>query len=218
MTWLQAVGTTVLQSNYRTLLYCSIVRVCSENTLSTSLLHLAFLALEKKTVRLKQMQMKWDGALTHPAGMAAVTAAIKRSVCREVMLCRCVSSSWHLKGYSTFIFSVKHPKFFLHCLTLRVNAIQSFKTSTTTCPLTKCHIPEKLNLQQHLCENFKSHLYHTDITSTVCNLRTGCCYNSMHLSVATKSTVNHLCRYLNGLLLCLEWPFKICTSFFDLPF
>lgn len=55
MTWLQAVGTTVLQSNYCTLLYCSIIRVCSENTLSTSLLHLAFLALEKKTVRLKQM-------------------------------------------------------------------------------------------------------------------------------------------------------------------
>jgi len=58
MTGLQAVRTTVLQSNYWTLLYSCIIRVCSENTLSTSLLHLAFLALEKKTVRLKQMQIK----------------------------------------------------------------------------------------------------------------------------------------------------------------
>jgi len=31
------------------------------------------------------------------------------------------------------------------------------ETSGTTHPLTQCHNPEDLNLQQHQCENFKCH-------------------------------------------------------------
>ena len=98
MTWLQAIRTAVLQPNYRTLLNCSIIRVCSKNTLCTSLLHFAFLALEKKTVRLKQMWMKWDRAVTHSAGIAALTAAIKSCIFWDVMMCHWASSSKHFKG------------------------------------------------------------------------------------------------------------------------
>jgi hypothetical protein len=44
----------------------------------------------------------------------------------------------------------------LDCLTLKMKALHSFELCGTTFPVTQCHNPEDLNLQQHCCENLKS--------------------------------------------------------------
>jgi hypothetical protein len=54
LTWLDAVRATILQTDHKTSLYCRVVRVCSKDMLSINPLHLSLLALEQKTVRLKQ--------------------------------------------------------------------------------------------------------------------------------------------------------------------
>jgi hypothetical protein len=40
-----------------------------------------------------------------------------------------------------------------------IKALESFKTSLTTCLITQCHFPQHLNLKQHQCEHLKSHTY-----------------------------------------------------------
>jgi hypothetical protein len=38
-----------------------------------------------------------------------------------------------------------------------IKVLRSLKTLGTTHPLAQCHVPEHMNLQQHCCENMKSH-------------------------------------------------------------
>ena len=156
MAWLQAVRTAVLQSNYWTLVYCSIIRVCSENTLSTSLLHLAFLALEKKTVRLKQMQIKWDGTITHPAGMVAMAAALMNCAFWEAILCHWAVVSHCSKDYSACIFSVKNPSSFCTAWPRGYRQYDLSKLQELLVQWQCVTSQKSLNLQQHLCENLKS--------------------------------------------------------------
>ena len=40
---------------------------------------------------------------------------------------------------------------------LNMNALKAFKMSQNTRPVTHCHIPEDLDLQQICSENYKSH-------------------------------------------------------------
>jgi len=48
--------------------------------------------------------------------------------------------------------------FLLHCLTLKMEALSSFKTLATTHPLTQHHIPVDLDPHQDHCENLKSRM------------------------------------------------------------
>jgi len=45
----------------------------------------------------------------------------------------------------------------LSSLSLKMEALQTFKTSGTSCPMTQHHIPEDLHLQKHHGKNLKSH-------------------------------------------------------------
>jgi hypothetical protein len=45
----------------------------------------------------------------------------------------------------------------LSSLTLKMEALQTFKTSGTSSPMTQHYIPEDLHLQKHHCKNLKSH-------------------------------------------------------------
>jgi hypothetical protein len=59
------------------------------------------------------------------------------------------------KNHNAFVFRVKQTYFFMHCLSLKMKAFWSFKTSGTITS-TQHNIPEDLNLQKHCCENLKS--------------------------------------------------------------
>ena len=52
------------------------------------------------------------------------------------------------------------PRFGLHlnCVTSKMKALRSLQMSGTSHQITQCNIPEELNLQQHCCENLKSHM------------------------------------------------------------
>lgn len=62
-----------------------------------------------------------------------------------------------LSNRSAFIFTTNHSR--NNCLTLKMKAAQSFKTSWTTHPVTQHCITEDLNLQQHCFVNLMSCLF-----------------------------------------------------------
>lgn len=74
--------------------------------------------------------------------------------------CRCRSSGMCLHVIGKIVYKVMedHSAFILlsYCLTLKKNALWSFKTWGKTCIMTQCHILEHLHLQQHVCENLWS--------------------------------------------------------------
>lgn len=43
---------------------------------------------------------------------------------------------------------------------LKIQAASSSETSLIIGHSTRCHIPKKMNLYEHLCENLKSHMQH----------------------------------------------------------
>jgi len=65
--------------------------------------------------------------------------------------------TYNLKFAPTNIRNCFTHWFFLGCMMANTKALQSLKMPVTTCLMTKCHIPEHLNLQQHQCEHLKSH-------------------------------------------------------------
>jgi hypothetical protein len=69
----------------------------------------------------------------------------------------CSASVASAAGPFTIIFGSSRPRP-VRLLILKIKALLS-STSGTTCPSTQHHIPEDLNLQQHLCENLKSWLW-----------------------------------------------------------
>lgn len=74
---------------------------------------------------------------------------------RDVTPCCWVSSSKRLEGSSALICKVKQS-----CLVRLLNSederTRFFKTPAAARPMTQCHIPTDLNLQQHHFENLKS--------------------------------------------------------------
>lgn len=127
------------------------------------------------------------------------------------------SSFWLFEGLQYLYLHCQESKFFLNCLTPRIKAIWSFKTSGTNRPITVSH-HRKVSIFNNTSVRTSNLATNNDDTHSVHPLCTDYCSNSRHITHATKITVNHLCRYFNGLLLCMEWPIKICTIFLDLPF
>jgi hypothetical protein len=75
---------------------------------------------------------------------------------------------WFVAGYVVSDVLKDHSaSIFVAYLILTINTLQSLEISGTTCPVTQHHIPEDSNLQQHCCENPKSHMVQTYDTRKV---------------------------------------------------
>ena len=99
--------------------------------------------------------------------------------CKMWRLCCWVSSYRCLEG--SYCLHLQGSRFFLDSLRLKMSALRSAKTSGTTHPPTRCHIPEDLNPLKYRYENLKSRKHYLIIVIN---------------SFLSSTWFYHLCQYI----------------------